>query len=190
MDRCCQSKGTNFHGFIQAAANLYPDVTQDQLLATSPAEMRQRISDGTLLTSDWYPVTWYNTLHQGLRQATGRDAQVCWDIGYEATRMDFAEGGIYRHIVRLLSPNTMFSLGQKIFGLYWKPGRLTTHKLSKKKARGHWSQCEGFTEDTWQDLLGSTVRVLQLTGAHEPTLHVVAGGRSGDPFMEAEATWL
>lgn len=151
--------------------------------------MRQLIAGKTLLTGAWYPVTWYNSLHDGLRQATGRGPEVCWEIGYEATRLDFAEGGIYRHVARMLSPNTMFSLGQKIFGFYWKPGRLKTQKLAKKKAVGHWLHCDGFNENTWQDILGSTVLILQLTGAHEPTLSVTEGGR-GESFMKVDATWL
>ena len=189
MDDCCQCKGINFLGFLQAAQDLHPDLPLEALLATSPPEMRQLLRDGTLLTGEWYPVSWYNTLHQGLRSATGAGPEICWDVGYASTRQDFEAGGIYRHLVRLLSPNTVLGLGQKIFSFYWDPGRLATRKLGRKKAWGRWEQCQGFNENTWQDILGGTVFILQLTGAHEPTLNVVAGG--GDqPFLEAEATWL
>lgn len=189
MEGCCQCKGVNFLGFMRAAERLYPEISVATLTQNSPEALRELIAGRTLLTGGWYPVTWYNSLHEGLRQATGRGFDVGWEIGFEATRLDFAEGGIYRHVARMLSPNTMFSLGQKIFGFYWKPGRLTTEKLGKKKAVGHWQQCDGFDEGTWQDILGSTVQILQLTGAHEPTLHVVAGGQD-EPYMRVEATWL
>ena len=185
----CQCKGINFLGFLKAAQQIYPDVPLEVLTATSPEPMRQLLLDGALLTGDWYPVDWYNSLHRNLRLATGKGPEIAWDIGFEGTRRDFSEGGLYRHVVRLLSPNTVFSLAPKIFGFYWRPGKMTTQKLGRKKALGHWQECHGFEASTWQDLLGSAAQILELSGAHEPTLKVISGGQD-EPFMEAEATWL
>ncbi len=151
-----------------------------------PADLRAALDAGGIVATAWYPVAWKRALHAAGQRATGEPflARV---MGAEMTRRDLT--GIYRAFVRVVSPRYVLHAGARIFGTYLRPGRFRAEEIRRGFVRVHFTECSGFDQNMWMDVIGGCEATLQVAGATSVRLHVQTGGRDGDDSCTVNAWW-
>ena len=149
--------------------------------------LRDGIRYGSIVSTGWYPIAWYKDLLQATRRASGEGKDLIHQIGRQCTRDDMS--GIYAVIAKLISPQSLWSLSQRVFSSYYSVGMVKMSETRPGYSRAAWSNCQGFDENMWTEVLGSCVQLLEIGGAKDVRIRVLAGGRDGLDAMEAAAHW-
>jgi hypothetical protein len=182
-----QTKGINFGSFTRTLARLKGDHVLADTLAALPPDLGGRLRVGTLLTGNWYPLSWYLDLHRAARRVTGAGPEFARTVGYENTLDDLK--GVYRIFIKMLSPQFVISKSTFLFNTYYDTGKMTVTDAVAGSALAHWSGCTGFDHNLWQDILGGSQAGLVLSGARDIQLETLSGGKDGDDFLEVRARW-
>ena len=152
-------------------------------------ELRAAFRDGLILAATWYPISWYRDALRSFRAAGSEGLELARQIGYQAIRRDMI--GTYKMMfARILSPQMLLSLSQRIFSTYYDTGE--SHVIESR--RGHCvmrlSACIGWDANMFHEIHGSSASLLELAGAKEVRVHIRVGGRDGDDNAEYEAHWV
>lgn len=99
-----EQKGAAIKSTLAAIEKLHGAAVQKELIASLPAEMRDRITP--VLPVQWYPVEIVAAIHAAVRDRIGRGSwEASHAIGVEAARIDFT--GIYRVFLRAVQYDTI-----------------------------------------------------------------------------------
>lgn len=157
----------------------------DELL---PQELAEGFRYHTILAAGWYPVEQYKALFRAFRSATGEGAELAREIGRFAARQDMA--GVHKQLVaRLLSPQTLLGMTQRMFSTYYDTGQFSIVESRSGYVRGCATGCVGWDESMWSELMGASESLLEIAGAKHVRLRTIAGGRDGDASLDVEARW-
>jgi hypothetical protein len=156
----------------------------DELL---PAELADAFRYKTIMASGWYSIEQYKALLRALREATAEGPELCREIGKLAARHDMA--GVHKQIVaRILSPQILFSMTQRVFSTYYDTGSFAMVESRRGFAHARASGCLGWDEDMWLELIGSSESLLEIAGAKHVRMRTLVGGKNDD-FLDLEARW-
>ncbi|MCC6215339.1 MAG: hypothetical protein IT376_10750 [Polyangiaceae bacterium] len=178
-------KGLAFRSVLRAVVALRGEAAAEAARRAMPPEVAEALQRGTIVATGWYPIAWYREMFSGVVRATS--AELPRQIGAEAISADLA--GVHKALLRLLSPQTVYSLSNRLFGNYYDTGRVTTLENRPGFVHGRASGCVGWDRNMWQELVGATERILETAGARHVRIRVLAGGGDADEACEIEARW-
>lgn len=150
-------------------------------------ELRNGFVYGAIVSGGWYPIDWYKQLFRAIRESSGEGKELVHEIGRQCTRDDMA--GIYSMLAKLISPQSLFSLGQRVFSNYYSVGKVEVVESRTGYTLARWTECQGFDENMWTEVLGSCVQLLEIGGAEYVRARILQGGQDDSDQMEAAAHW-
>ena len=115
------------------------------------------------------------------------DHHLAYDLAHEFVHHQL--GGFYKALLKMISPNWLFTYPSMIFSRYFSIGKLTIPENRPGRVRGEWSGCKGFDRNIWQATFGGCQAALERAGAKEVSIHIVSGANDGDEAAVAEGLW-
>lgn len=180
-------KGVAFRSVYVSLGKLRGEEAQRAALEAVSEELRHGFTYRSIVPGGWYPIALYRELFRGIRASSGESKELVYEIGRQCTRDDMS--GIYSVIAKLISPQTLWSLTQRVFSSYYSVGNVRMKETRTGYAHAVWSNCQGFDENMWTEVLGSCVQLLEIARAKDIRIRVLSGGRDGQDSMEAAAHW-
>jgi hypothetical protein len=186
MAHAPQAKGLQFRSFLRALERLRGEGAVSSTLALLPPDLADALRLHTIVTSGWYPLTWYRSMHAATLMATGEGLELTRAISRNAVQDDFR--GVYRLIPMALSPQGIFRRAPLVAKLYYDTGTIHVTEAKPGVARGDFIGFRGFDEMLWADIIAGVLGVLELCGAKDLRDEVVSGGKDS-PDMVLEVRW-
>ena len=180
-------KGVAFRSVYGSLGTLRGQPAQQAALAVLSEELRNGFVYGAIVPGGWYPIEWYKELFRGIRSSTGEGKDLAYEIGRQCTRDDMT--GIYSMLAKLISPQSLFSLSQRLFSNYYSVGKVEVLESRSGYSHARWTSCDQFDENMWTEILGSSVQLLEIGGAKHVRARILVGGGDGTNSMEAAAHW-
>jgi hypothetical protein len=181
------TKGVNFRSFSKTLLRLRGQDTVRATFDLLPNDLRESLYYGSIVSSGWYPIDWYAKLHAAAQRATGEGPELSRQIAREALSWDFRN--VHKFVRIALSPETLMRVSTYVMRFYYTMGRFEVLNARPGSGEAVFTGFEGFDRNLWQDTLGGVEAVLELAGAKETKITVLAGGGDGDSFLKAEAIW-
>jgi hypothetical protein len=181
------AKGSNLQGLLYAVESKFGPNTRKDLLASLPPDIAKPFIENGIVVSGWYPLEWYKLLHQKAQQITGKDSSLAWELAQVFVTHQL--GGIYKILLKFVSPHWLFMYPSMIFSRYFSMGKLTVVEAREGFAHGVFEACKGFDRNTWNATFGGCQAALERAGAKDLQILVVAGGGDGDEHAEIKGTW-
>lgn len=172
---------------MNSAENLRGPGTRERCYDAMDREVADPLRYGQLIPSGWYPIGWYKAMWAGVLAGTSGGPELVKQVGYECMRLD--TGGVYRLVMRLLSPETVFAASSRFYSSYYDTGSLTIVARGPGFARAAWKGCIGFNRTMWSEVIASGEALVELAGGKQPRHRVIEGGRDGDPDTISELRW-
>jgi hypothetical protein len=142
----------------------------------------------TLLASSWYPIEHYCEVFRAFRAVRSDGPELARAIGKLAARHDMS--GVHKQILaRLISPQALLSMSQRVFSTYYDTGKFDLLESRKGFVHCMFRDCLGFDESMWAEVAGSCESLLEIAGAENVRIRPIAGAGSGDSSAEFEARW-
>jgi hypothetical protein len=182
-----QVKGVAFRSALRALEQLRGPPTVESAVSVMIPDLAQSIRYGTLIASGFFPIEWYRSLFSAVVATTGETDGIVRNIGRECARLDMT--GIYRTSFKLLSPQSIFGLGSRLFSNYYDTGTVVIVESRKGFARARWTNCVGFDQNLWVEVFGAAEMYLELAGANHIRIRVVSGAGPTDSSAEVQAHW-
>jgi hypothetical protein len=181
-------KGVAFRTVDTIFAQLRGDGDRDQARTLMRPEVRDAFASGLVLPASWYPIDWYKDMLRAFRAAGGGSLEVIRAIGQRAAQHDMA--GLHKQLfVRVVSPQLLLTRSSRLFNTYYEHGNFEVAESRKGHVRVRCSNCLGWDQNMWTELIGSAGALLTMAGAQDVVLRITAGGKDGDSDMEAVAYW-
>lgn len=180
-------KGVAFRSVHASLGKLRGKSAQQAALAACGDELRDGFTYGAIVPGGWYPIEWYKELFQAIRSSTGEGKELVHEIGRQCTRDDMS--GIYSMLAKLISPQSLLSLSQRVFSNYYSVGKVEGVESRKGYSQARWTSCLRFDENMWTEILGSCAQLLEIGGAQNVRARILSGGTDGSDSMEAAAHW-
>ncbi len=181
------AKGSNLVGLLAAVEGTFGKPLAEQLLADCPAELAAAFRDNKVLIGGWYPLAWYKTMHRAAQRLSGRDERLAWELAH---RFVFDQlGGVYKALMKLISPHWLFNFPSLIFSRYFDTGKLVVPESRAGFVRGVWSGCRGFDRNIWYATMGGSQAALERAGAKNVRIEIIRAGGDGDDEAEATGAW-
>ncbi len=180
-------KGVAFRSVYVSLGKLRGESAQRAVLEGASVALREGFSYGAIVPGGWYPIDWYKELLRLIRSMAGEGKELIHEIGMQCTRDDMS--GVYSMLAKLISPQSLFSLGQRVFSNYYSVGKVEVLESRRGYSHARWLDCYQFDENMWTEILGSSVQLLELGGARNVRARILRGGQDGADVMEATAHW-
>lgn len=181
------TKGINFRSFSKTLLRLRGEKAVKDTFDLVPPDLRDAAYYGSIVTSGWYPIAWWAQIHAAAQRATGEGPELSRLIAHEALAWDFRH--VHKFVRIALSPETLMRVSAYVMRFYYSMGRLEVIHARQGSGDAVFTGFEGFDHNLWADTLGGVAAVLELAGATDVKLTVLAGGGDGDDSMSAKAAW-
>jgi hypothetical protein len=183
-------KGVAVLGMLESVRRLRGAAVADGAIETLNPELRDLLRRNLLTKSGWYPVTWYRELLAALQQVARGGVEVVREASRAAVQHDL-QHGIYKVVVRVLSPEWLMRMTPQVFRSYYRNGSCT---VTVAKGSGHggsvsFAGCSGFDAAMWEDLVGGCLGLLDAAGAKNARVGGRRGGRGGDDALTIDLVW-
>jgi hypothetical protein len=179
-------KGLSLRNYPLVLASLRGEETVQRMMSLLPVDLRDSLQKAEITATQWVPVSYKRELHRAGSRATG-EPFLARTMGYEMTRRDLS--GIYRAFMRLASPAHVLQGGSRIFSTYLRPGKYRVVEMRDGFVRVEFSDCYGFDQNMWLDVIGGCEAVLEAAGARSVRLHIESPVRDGISTCSAVAWW-
>ncbi len=180
-------KGLSFRTNYKAFQRYKGEKVLALALDLMPPELASAFRYGEILASGWYPTSWYRDMHGAMRSATGLGLELPRLLGHEGIREDLES--VYKQLLlRMLSPERLFALSQRLFNTYYSKGSVDVTEQRRGYVRARFQGCTGFDENMWAELLGANEMLLQMAGATSVRIVVLSGAGAAE-HADAEARW-
>lgn len=180
-------KGVAFRSVHASLGKLRGPAMQAAAIRVAGEELQSGFTYGAIVPGGWYPIAWYKELLHAARRVTGEGKELIHEIGRQCTRDDMS--GIYSMLAKLISPQSLFSLSQRVFSSYYSTGSVEVIESRKGYTHARWKDCYQFDENMWAEILGSSAQLLEVGGARNVRARILSGGSDGADVMEAAAHW-
>ena len=180
-------KGVAFRTVMKLVEERRGKAIVESAVKAMDGEVGAAFAGGTLVAMAWYPVAWYRSMWKGILSATGGQVSFVRELGRAAVDLD--SKGIYRILFRLLSPQTLMSIGMTHFGRIYDTGKVEVLRESWGRVRVRWTGCAEFDHTMWVEIAGSCERLVELAGGKNVRISTTSGGRDGDDTCEIAAYW-
>jgi hypothetical protein len=153
-----------------------------------PAELAEAFRYYTLLAASWYPISWYRETFRAFRASTSDGPELAREIGRLAARHDMQ--GVHKQILaKIISPQALLGISQRVFNTYYDTGRFDIVKSERGYVQARCSNCVGWDQNMWMELVGSCESLLDIAGAHNVEMRTLAGAHDGYAYAQLEARW-
>ena len=182
-----RAKGITFRSFLTTLERLRGKDQVEATLAALPSEIERAIRLGEIVVNGWYPVAWYREMHASMNK-------VCREPGYDLSRRLGRESaiaefrGIYRLLLRVLSPEALVAQAAKLFGMYYEGGEVEMIEADKGFGVVDFREWHGFDRALWTDVAGGIEGLLIARRAVDVRPRVLRGGGSDGSFR-VEYRW-
>jgi len=181
-------KGVAFRTIDTCFRELRGQEVHERARSLMRPELADAFARGTILAATWYPISWYCETFRAFRGATREGADLARQIGYLAMRHDM---GTYKSMfAKLLSPQMVLSLSQRLFSTYYDTGTARVVEGRRGYTLTRLEGCRGFDHNMYVELQGSFTALLEIAGGKEPRVHISKGGRDGDEDAEYQGHWI
>jgi hypothetical protein len=182
-----QVKGVAFRSVMRALERLRGTQVVDATLQALPAELANALRFGTIVTAGWYSIEWYRAILAAAVSTSKQGERILYEIGRESIRHDMT--GLYKVAFKILSPQTIFGMGTRLFSNYYKMGTVEITRSEKGFVEARWSKCTGFDRNMFLEIFSATVMLLELAGTKDLRANIISGAGPRDEFMVAQANW-
>jgi hypothetical protein len=159
-----------------------------KLFAELSGELGESMRNHSLIQGGWYPLTWYCDLHRVAQQITGAGPELARRVGRVSSIEDLT-GGLYRVLLRAMSPQFLLKAGSRIFSKYYETGTMIVDESGSGYARARFTHCKGFDHNIWEDVFGGCEGALIACRATNIRINVLSGGGDQDEDALAECRW-
>jgi hypothetical protein len=179
-------KGVAFRSVLESFTAMYTQEVTAECLKRCSAELQQAVNYQRIVAGGWYPMEWYRQLLKSFCAVTG--GETCLkDLGRNSVERDVR--GVYRAVVKLLSPDTIMSVYARLFSHYFTHGRLVVEERAPLYLRVKLFDCIGFDKNVYTELIASSERLMELAGGKNVRMRLLKGGKDGDSFALIEGRW-
>jgi hypothetical protein len=180
-------KGVAFRSVCHAVRGLRGEAFFDGALQLMEPEVGVALAGNGIVARGWYPIDWYREMWRAVDEAGGEGRSFAREVGKVCVRNDLT--GVYRVVLKVLSPHTVFNASPRLFASYYDTG--TVEILESRRGYTHalWSGCVGFSQSMWDEMHGASEAILEGAGAKNVRFRALSGGGLGDERFEAEAEW-
>ncbi|MCC6215344.1 MAG: hypothetical protein IT376_10775 [Polyangiaceae bacterium] len=133
-------KGLAFRSVLKSLEALRGQAAVAAALGAMDPEVADAYRRNTILATGWYPIAWYREAFRAIVATTSPELPRA--IGAEAIRADL--DGVHKLMLRMLSPETVFSLSSKLFGKYYDTGSLRIAEGRNGFTRAEAGGCTGW----------------------------------------------
>ncbi|MFW5926328.1 MAG: hypothetical protein ACOCV4_09195 [Myxococcota bacterium] len=180
-------KGSAFLSVRRSVAELRGEDAVEAALRAAVIEGNQPFRLEGIVATGWYPIDWYKAWLAGIRRGLGEGPAFLREVGGRCATNDLK--GVYRVFMKMLAPETLYSLSPRFFSSFYDTGQLEILDSRPGRTHAQWTGCTGFDANMWAELTGSNEAFLEHAGAFHVRIRVIAGGGDGDDYMEAAAHW-
>jgi hypothetical protein len=180
-------KGVAFRSVYASLGKLRGAAAQRSVLTEASPELRDGFEYGAIVPGGWYSIDSYKELLCAIRSTTSEGKELIHEIGRQCTRDDMS--GVYSMLAKLISPQSLFSLSQRVFSNYYSVGKVVVVESRRGYSHARWSNCHRFDENMWTEILGSCAELLEIGGARNVRARILSGGQDATDEMEATAHW-
>ena len=180
-------KGLGFRTVLHCVDEILGEGSSKRVCQELSEDFRHAIEYGEIVAGGWYPINWYRELFQVIRRLSGRGVDISFEVGQRSVNRDF--GGIYKHLLKLLTGDTLFKGLEITFKNFYDVGRVKFESTGKGEGRAYWEGCTGFDENMWEEILGSAEQLLKLAGYGFVEIRKISGGRNGCDSMTISGKW-
>lgn len=179
-------KGLAFSSSIGALEAIRGPEAVARVMERMPEELASAIRRGEVMPNGWYPIDWYAAFLEGVSGEPEGD-ELLLEVGRVSTDHDFNR--IHRILLRRLTPSTIMKVVGRVYGRYFTRGSIEVVESGRGYLRVRWVDCQGFNRPMWLDAFGAAQKILELSGARDLDVRLIAGGREGDTTMDVEARY-
>lgn len=161
---------------------------RDRAREMMPSDLADAFRYFTLLAASWYPISWYRETFRAFRASTNDGPELAREIGRMAARHDMS--GVHKQILaKLISPQALLGMSQRVFNTYYDTGRLEIVKSEPGYVQARCSNCVGWDHNMWMEFIGSCESLLEIAGARNVQSAVLTGALDGYAHASLEARW-
>jgi len=181
-------KGVAFRTIGLCFTELRGEDAKERSLGLMPRELADGYRYHTLLASSWYPIALYRAAFKAFRAVRNDGPDLARAIGKLAARHDMS--GVHKQILaRLISPQALLGMSQRVFNTYYDTGKFDLLESRRGFVHCMFRDCLGFDENMWAEVAGSCESLLEIAGAENVRIRLIAGAQDGDSSAEFEARW-
>lgn len=180
-------KGVAFRSVFASLGKLRGAGAQQAALQQFGQDLQSGFAYGGIVPGGWYPIAWYKELLRIVRSSSGEGRPFVYEVGRQCTRDDMS--GIYSMLAKLITPQSLLSLSQRVFSSYYSVGKVQLAESRTGFCQASWRECRDFDENMWTEITGSCAQLLEIGGARNVRTHVVSGGQDGSDAMVLTAHW-
>jgi serine/threonine protein kinase len=153
-----------------------------------PHELSDAFRYRTLLAANWYPVSWYRETLRAFRAMTKEGPELARELGRLTARHDMS--GVYKQITaRLISPQALLALSQRLFHTYYDTGDCQILESHPGFAHVRCTNCAGWDHNVWMEFAGSCESLINIAGGDNPRVRVISGGRDDQSHIDMQLHW-
>jgi hypothetical protein len=161
-----------------------PDAWKGVLAKLEPA-LAQKLTRGEIVTSGWYPATWFVALHDAVHALHGQGSAA--KLGRQTSIQDV--NTLFKFVLKMLSAELVISQAPRLWGTMYKGISLTESSREKGRLTARIGPLLNSSPLVFEDWLESLATFLELAGAKNVRKHVLSGGGAKDAHLEFELRW-
>lgn len=179
-----EAKGANFIALVDAMVALYGRRAPIAMGKELQGELAELMRADLIAEGAWYPIAMYRELHRAAEVVAGEP--VARELGRLATKALLSRA--YRVFARILGPETSWRHSSQAFRTFYRPGKVEVLDSRKESARARITDCHGFDERVWGDVIGSTFALAEISGGRGPKAEILEESEDGS-LLELQISW-
>lgn len=181
-------KGQMLRQYLDTLRAIYGEEAYLEILHTFESiEFRDLLLRETLLASAWYPIELANQILVASVKTLPAIHDLPELVGKEAMARDLR--GIYGYVASILSPDLCLRYTPRLIQTFNRGIRLEGERIGPGHARLHFTNTAEINELLFRAMKGGTTAVFERVGARELEIHIIEGGKLGDPATVFELRW-
>lgn len=180
-------KGINFIGTIDALGREHGMAARESVVAALEGEVGEAVRHGSIVSSGWYPASWYDALLRTILKEVDGDAATARALSREAVKADFQT--LFKIVRLFLTPHRALQQSMRISSRYIDGGVIEVVGADDGFMHLKMREYYGYSRLMWWDFIGAVEGVLENIGAEDISARFVAGGGDGDDHLEVVLRW-
>lgn len=168
----CQFKGQGFIGLLVGLDQLRGPEARTKLLPHLNPDLKALVAHGGVVSSGWYPLSWYSELTTAIRTEFGPELGI--EIGRLGMKNDI--NSFIRFVLALGTPLMLLRLSSRVFRLYFEGAELSVKQTGPKEGRLQFAGLDGSCAATWDAIGGALLAFVELSGGKDVKLRIDEGG--------------
>lgn len=180
----CEIKGQSFNGLLVGLEMLRGPNARMDLLPRLNEELRLLVEKRAVMSSGWYPLSWYSELTQAIAE-TWVDVDSL-ELGRLGMRHDISQ--FSRFVLSIASPLFLLKLTKPLMGMYFKGATLDAFQSGEKQGTLQLSGLDGANDATWKAIVGAVAAFVEMSGGKNVRSWLGSGGGDSNT-AEISVSW-